>query len=78
MEAPHLFVQDVDFVQSRASIPGRRFHSGDRVQVAQGVWAGVEGMVRERRAPGRVIVSLHLFQAGVSLEIDERFLALLS
>lgn len=78
MEVPHLSDPNVESVPSGAPMTGSPLQAGNRVQVAHGVFAGVEGVVRERRDPGRVIVSLNLLQAGVSLEIDECLLMLLS
>ena len=57
------------------SFEPRRVQIGDRVRVACGPMAGVEGTVAKRCNAERVILALEVLQSGVSLEIDERHLA---
>jgi len=54
------------------SFEPRRLQIGDRVRVARGPLAGVQGIVAKRCNVKRLILSLDVLQSGVSLEIDER------
>lgn len=74
MRPPH---PDSSSVESSASFElnsSAAYKVGDRVQVVQGPFTGAEGTVRQVCALGRVKLLLHLLQAGVSLEIDQRSL----
>ena len=57
------------------SFEPRRVQIGDRVRVACGPLAGIEGTVVKRCKAERVILALEVLQSGVFLEIDERHLA---
>lgn len=74
MRPPHL---DSSSTNSGASCEldlASGYKAGDRVRVAQGPFMGAEGTVRQVCAPARLVLALDLLQAGVSLEIDQRFL----
>jgi transcription antitermination factor NusG len=44
---------------------------GERVRISEGLLAGVEGiLVRSRPEKGLVVVSVHLLQRSVGVEID--------
>jgi transcription antitermination factor NusG len=52
-------------------VPYQVFHAGDRVRVAQGVLAGLEGVLLHIRPNrGLLVVSVHLLQRSVAMEID--------
>jgi hypothetical protein len=52
----------------------RRLESGREVRIRAGVMKGLEGTVVVRRSKSRLLVAVHLLQAGVSLEIDDYML----
>jgi transcription antitermination factor NusG len=43
---------------------------GHRVRIAEGSLAGIEGLLIQERGRDRLIVSVHLLQRSVSVEID--------
>lgn len=52
----------------------RRLEPGREVRIKAGVMKGLEGTVVVRRSKSRLLVAVHLLQAGVSLEIDDYML----
>jgi transcription termination/antitermination protein NusG len=48
-----------------------RLQKGDRVRVRKGPFAGVEGIIEQRRSVARLIVYVQLLQQGVSVAIDD-------
>jgi transcription antitermination factor NusG len=46
-------------------------HSGDKVRILHGAFAGVEGILSDRRGPRRVVVQVALLGGGVSMEVEE-------
>lgn len=57
-------------------LEGPQFAPGQRVRVAEGVFSGVEGIIAEFGAPGRVVIALDLRQRGIFLELNEDLIAL--
>ena len=43
---------------------------GQRVRIEEGSLAGIEGLLIQERGKDRLIVSVHLLQRSVSVEID--------
>jgi transcription antitermination factor NusG len=52
------------------AIPWPYLHVGDRVRVQFGPFTGIEGFVRRADGKDRLILSLHLLQRSVAVEID--------
>jgi transcription antitermination factor NusG len=50
------------------------FEEGQRVKVMDGAFAGVEGMVVERRGRKRVLVGIHAIGQGFEIDIDTKLL----
>ncbi len=51
--------------------PHPYFTSGRRVRVTNGPMAGLQGVLRRRKNNARLVVSLHLIQRAMAVEIDE-------
>ena len=68
-EEMHAIERVVDSGAAVQSLP--YFNQGDRVRVAQGPLAGLEGLfVRDKRNRGRLVVSVKLLQTSVAIELD--------
>ena len=69
-------VEEVDAVQRLVQsglpfLPHAYFHTGDRVRVVSGPLCGIEGtFVREKAQQARLVLSIHLLQASVAVEVD--------
>jgi transcription termination/antitermination protein NusG len=51
--------------------PHAYFHTGDSVRVVSGPLAGIEGaFIREKVQHARLVLSIHLLQASVAVEVD--------
>ena len=51
--------------------PHPYFTAGRRVRVRSGPMAGLQGVLRRRKSNARLVVSLHLIQRAMAVEIDE-------
>ncbi len=51
--------------------PHPYFTAGRRVRVTSGPMAGLQGVLRRRKNNARLVVSLHLIQRAMAVEIDE-------
>jgi transcription termination/antitermination protein NusG len=51
-------------------IPWPYLREGDRVRVSQGPFTGIEGFVLRSDGKDRLVLSLHLLQRSVAVEID--------
>jgi transcription termination/antitermination protein NusG len=52
-------------------VPYQEFHAGDRVRITQGALSGLEGVLLQTRpSRGLLVVSIHLLQRSVAVEVD--------
>ena len=68
---PEHEIEGVRRLVERGARPETYLSIGQRVRVEYGALAGVEGILERRGKEHRLVVSVHLLQRSVSLEIDE-------
>jgi transcriptional antiterminator RfaH len=76
VDEPELLIHDLRqirlLINSNAPLTVEsRIAPGDRVRVRSGPFAGIEGMVLQRRGQTRLLVSINFLQQGASVEIED-------